>query len=90
MLHLTYTAPDGKVFHQVTKRVAAKLFDAGHTILALPSNVIPNNVWMAPCPFNKAQFVEDNFAAACDSFAYYNCNSEFGNYIHFFAPTEKN
>lgn len=90
MLHLTYTAPDGKVFHQVTKRVAAKLFDAGHTILALPSNVIPNSAWASPCPFNKGQFIEDNFAAACDSFAYYNCNSEFGNYIHFFAPTEKN
>lgn len=88
MLHLTYTAPDGKVFHQVTKRVAAKLFDAGRTILALPSNVRPNNPWLSPCPFNKDHFVEDNFKSACESFAYYNCNSEFGNYIHFFAQAK--
>lgn len=85
MLGLIYRANNGDVYRQVSKTTARRLFDSNVPVLALPSNIRPNNPWMAPCEFNKNKYCDPTFDIACNSFAYYNCNNEMGNYIHFFA-----
>ena len=59
-------------------RTAKKLYNAGRTVYTLPCNVRLENVWIKPMMITE-DF--DKFVNAC---RYYNCNSELGNYLHFY------
>lgn len=71
---------------QVSKRTARKLWEEGKEIYFHPSNMWFDNMWQHPMPASKDgySFAGHTFDQVCDSFYYYNCNSESGKYIHFF------
>lgn len=71
-------------FKQVTKPTAAKLFNDGKLILLQSSNMPVNSFWQSPCPILKGKSWTDDFEEHCNSFKYYNCDSERGKYIRFF------
>lgn len=72
------------IIQQIDKRVARNLFNEGYEIFMHPSNMRFDNMWQHPCPCSKKNSFTDNFDYLCHDFAYYNCDSERGRYIHFF------
>lgn len=77
---------DGR-FERIDKREARKLFDAGETILLVPSNMsfYDNIRWSCAYTINKADVDEfGNFDTLINSYMYYNCNNETGKYIKFY------
>jgi hypothetical protein len=76
---------------------ARNLYNKGITIFLVPCKVYPdfNAMWIRPFDINKST-VENEYAGYPDlialysfdsrvnNFSYYNCNSELGNYVHFY------
>ena len=75
---------------QISKRTARKLFDDGKEIYFHSSNMSFDNMWQSPMPAykNGCSFVGYTFDQVCSSYECYNCDSERGNYIHFFVKAE--
>jgi hypothetical protein len=77
-------------FVKINKNKARRLFNKGITIFLLPCNVRINNVWMIPLEINNKEINEfinidiTYFDSIVNNFEYYNCNSELGNYTHFY------
>lgn len=71
---------------QVQKRTAKKLYEQGVTIYVQSSNFAPFGLWSSCYDFNKDRMVEgyDTFESTINSFEYYNCDSERGNYASFY------
>jgi hypothetical protein len=78
-------------FKKVNITKARRLYNEGITIYIVPCKVFPdfNNNWIKPFDLNIKEFLKENekynnFDSRINNFAYYNCNSELGNYIHFY------
>ena len=74
----------GKVvtIQQISKIAAKKLFESGQEIYFQSSNMYPFGPWQSVCPIKKDDI--NSFEYNCDSFRWYNCDSERGRYIHFY------
>jgi hypothetical protein len=82
-------------FVKVNKTKARRLFNEGKTLYFVPCKVYPNynNPWVRPYDINleriKDEVVFNNFDSIVNNFEYYNCNSELGNYTHFYIEKEE-
>mgnify|MGYP003297141460 CR=1 FL=1 len=83
----------GVIYRRLTKAQAFKLFQDGHTIVIAPvkANMIYIfRLWAVLC-YNPAdrttEAPKQTFERLVNSFKYYNCNNELGQYCKFFAPS---
>ena len=78
------------MYKRVTKTEARKVFNKGKSVWLLPSKVgfCINAPFLAPYEINKNtrnNSVETpDFDRLSNSFAYYNCNNELGNIVHYY------
>ena len=67
---------------QINITTARKLFNEHKTdIYIIACNVSLNNMWVSPYVIGKN--VNNTFNEIVNSFEYYNCNNEMGNYSNF-------
>lgn len=70
---------------KIRKNQARKLFDNGHTIVAIPHKLNPNNQFFAMgAVLEKVPGTENNFDKLCDQLTYYSCTNETGRYLAFY------
>ena len=83
---------------KINKIKAERLYNEGSTIYLVPCKVYPdfNSPWVKPFPIDlkkvKTEYegypdlieLHGNFKSRINNFEYYNCNSELGNYTHFY------
>lgn len=83
-------------YERVNKQTARKLFNKGFDITIVPCNCFPGNMWGISYTTNCYEY-EDTPKTYCksifdkliNSFIYYNCNNELGEYPAFYVNTEK-
>ncbi len=63
-------------------RTAKRLFTAGGAVYALPNKVRLENAWIKPMR------ITGDFDKSVNACRYYNCNSELGNYLHFYIDAD--
>lgn len=73
---------------QVNKITAKKLYEKGVKIWLHPCNLTLNNVWQVPYHFQKSETNTECFDRLVNSFRYYNCDSQRGKRIIFFAECD--
>ena len=71
----------GKIFKQINKTMARKLYNDGITINLIPCKCNINGVWVSLCQVNNSE--GQNFDSVLNSY-YYNCIPELGRYPHYF------
>ena len=71
-----------KVLKQINKRKAEKLFKKGIEIYVNPCKLRLFSNWTSPFPIENQE--TRTFEEFINSIEYYNCNSETGNYLHYF------
>lgn len=93
MLKLSFTEK-GKNYQQITKKTACKLFCEGKTIYMCPANYRPfNNPWGNAYELNIKSLTnkgerfspKENFEMLVNLCIHYNCNSEMGYYLRYYA-----
>ena len=67
---------------KVSKRTAQKLFNEGTMIFLQSSNIMFDNVWQHALSIDNRD--SESFEKICNSYKYYNCDAQRGNYIHFY------
>ena len=67
---------------QISKPAARKLFNAGIDIYLQTSNFYPFGFWQNLMVAGNGE--NNTFDYLCNSFRWYNCDSERGRYIHFY------
>ena len=73
---------------QINVKTAKKLYDKGVKIWLHPCNLTLNNVWQVPYHFQKSETNTECFDSLVNSFRYYNCDSQRGKRIIFFAECD--
>jgi len=72
---------------------AKKLYADGITVFIQSSNKIPFQPYQSVCPISNHLFncmhsfdtdSDLSFKSQCESYSYYNCDTERGTYIHYF------
>ena len=72
----------------VKKITAKKLYEKGVKVWLHPCNLTLNNVWQVPYHFQKSETNTECFDSLINSFRYYNCDSQRGKRIIFFAECD--
>jgi len=72
----------GKIFKQINKTMARKLYNDGRTINLIPCKCGINGIWVNLCQVNNSE--GQNFDSMLNSYYYYNCIPELGLYPHYF------
>lgn len=83
MRHLTFTQ-GGRVYRQISKPTARKLYESGKPVVLYPSNMNPMSAWGAPFELTKAG-TGRTFEALVNEFTYYNCTWATGYRVTFYA-----
>ena len=76
----------GKIYNQISKREALKLYLEGKNILICAANLRPFSVWSPGCMINKGpDGTENTFNLTVAMYKHYNCiNNETGLYPVFY------
>lgn len=69
-------------YKRITKRTAEGLYKIGQPVLFCPVKLRPGGVWGIGCIITNDEGT--TFTQALNSFEYYNCSNEAGNYTAFY------
>lgn len=65
------------------KDTARKMWEKGEVdVYVLPNKMIPDNMWQSPSMIPTDEYY--TFDSFCNSYMYYNCNSELGKTLAFY------
>lgn len=84
----------GVIYRRLTKAQAINLFQGGHTIVIAPVKANMTYIfrlWAVLCynPSDRThETPKQTFERLENSFRYYNCNNELGQYCKYFAPSK--
>lgn len=67
-------------YEKITKTQARKMHAEGKAVFCLPSKVCTNSIWWQPAEIKT----EQTFDWFCNTYEYYNCNTETGKRITFY------
>lgn len=69
-------------YKRITKKEAARRYNAGEIVRICPANVSSVNMWgmFSDTVNNRTGSICTEFETVVNAFAYYNCNSETGKY----------
>lgn len=69
-------------YKRITKKEAARRYNAGEIVRICPVNVSPVNIWgmFSDAVNNHTAPICTDFETVVNAFTYYNCNSETGKY----------
>jgi len=76
-----------KTLKQINKIEAKRLYSEGITVFLQSSNHIPFQPYQNVCPTSNHLFntsIDSTFEIQCESYLYYNCDTERGRYLHYF------
>lgn len=80
---------NGKKYKRIDKRIARKMYDAGHNIILCACNLRPFSQWHAETETNKKQCDNTTFDYLVNQFEFYNCiNSETGKHASYYTALE--
>ena len=89
---------NGKTYKQIQKRTAKRIFDNKKTVYVISCNANPNSPWINGFYalgwdelLKHDDFIPEydfDFEKRVNEYEYYNCNSELGNYSHFYIISE--
>lgn len=88
-----YSFTDGNsVYKRVSKGKAKRIYNNGYAIIVCPCNLRPDSIWKPYGHFYRRDNDdvyepidrEEQFDYKTNRFAYYNCNSESGNYLAYY------
>ena len=79
---------NGKNYKRVAKKTAYNNFKNNKTILVLPVNVRFDNMWVQPTAISKSS-IDETFDSFINSYSYYNCDNELGEYPKYYIEIEK-
>lgn len=73
-------------FKRVSKTVAKRLYNEGLTLYVVACKVRPDfeGYWITPYEMNKSKLQGMEFEKEVNSFEFFNCNSELGNYSAYY------
>lgn len=69
---------------RIRKNQARELFDNGHTIIAIPHKLNPDNQFFGMGAVLQKYDGTLDFNKLCDKLAYYSCTNETGRYLAFY------
>ena len=87
MRNFTLTSPDGKTYERISKQKARRIYDTSNkAIITCGCNMNPFSPWGIGTPIVNQP--DRTFDQICNEAEYYNCDSERGRYLSFYAEVE--
>lgn len=69
-------------YKRITKHAAKRRYEVGQPVFFCPVKLIPGGMWGNGCTITNDELT--TFEQALNSFEYYNCTNETGNYTAFY------
>lgn len=78
----------GRTCERITKNAARKLYDSNKPVYFCPCKLRPGEPWNPELLIEKSRTDGATFAYMINSATFYNCTSETGRYLAFYAPID--